>query len=630
MKIKKILAIMVLQTVIMFAAAQAAVLPKTAQLVGADTIVLIDISDFNQLRARFEKSVIYRLYKDPAMAAFVANFEGKWREKMAGEKDAVIKTLLDANSLPAGRMAFALAGGGGVQGQEMSILLISQWGPNAGKIKEAVEKMTARAVEDGAHRAIESYRDVNLVTLTTESAPRREPDFGSYKPEDGNVSIKTVQPPPERVAYCFIDDCLIAGTGIETVKFAVAQIQGASAASGSALSADVDYMGAMGAVGPYHDVDIYVNLKQLLKRFGAEDTTGEDRMFISNLGLDGLSGLGCSLGFVTDGDSAFNGKAFLKTTGSRKGVLKMLETRSWPVKPPPFVPASAYSVSFLNIDIKRAYDELNSIMFGLDPVSAMSLQKPIVEAGQGGEPAVTLRSDIIEFLGSEIVVAQNINKPFVAGVAPTDTLIAISISNRSALEKSLSRVHKQLMVPNNPEPTRELLGHTIYLLGPGAIPFLGGPAPVQPSGPGPRAVPAVPRMAFTITETHLIMGEEAAVERAVRIIGGAQSDSVNSAKWFTTAKSVVPSVVGMATFEDSAASMELLWWMLKESAKSRRGNLGMGSTAAVLATPDLWQSSDFALLPEFDVVRKYFGFSAFYGVSRDDGFLFEFKYLNPR
>jgi hypothetical protein len=56
----------------------------------------------------------------------------------------------------------------------------------------------------------------------------------------------------------------------------------------------------------------------------------------------------------------------------------------------------------------------------------------------------------------------------------------------------------------------------------------------------------------------------------------------------------------------------------------------MGSTAAVLATPDLWQSSDFGLLPEFDVVRKYFGCSAFYGVSRDDGFLFEFKYLNPR
>ncbi len=38
---------------------------------------------------------------------------------------------------------------------------------------------------------------------------------------------------------------------------------------------------------------------------------------------------------------------------------------------------------------------------------------------------------------------------------------------------------------------------------------------------------------------------------------------------------------------------------------------------------------DFSLLPDFDAVRKYFGISTFYGVSRPDGFLFEMKYLAP-
>ncbi len=38
---------------------------------------------------------------------------------------------------------------------------------------------------------------------------------------------------------------------------------------------------------------------------------------------------------------------------------------------------------------------------------------------------------------------------------------------------------------------------------------------------------------------------------------------------------------------------------------------------------------DFSLLPEFDAVRKYFGLSAFYLLSRQDRFFFEFKYLNP-
>ena len=38
---------------------------------------------------------------------------------------------------------------------------------------------------------------------------------------------------------------------------------------------------------------------------------------------------------------------------------------------------------------------------------------------------------------------------------------------------------------------------------------------------------------------------------------------------------------------------------------------------------------DFTLLPEFDVVRKYLGLVASYGLSRPDGFFFESKYINP-
>ena len=267
----------------------------------------------------------------------------------------------------------------------------------------------------------------------------------------------------------------------------------------------------------------------------------------------------------------------------------MLETRMEAIRAPAFVPASAYSVSVLNVDIRRAYDELVSIIYGFDPAEAMSLQKPLVEADANGGPAVALRPDIIEHLGSEIVIAQTINKPFSTDVMPTETLIAISVSNRSALVKSLSR----WIEPNNPEYTRELLGHTIYLLGPSGVPFFGGS-------------PGAGRMAFTITDTHLILGQEPAVERAIRTMGGAKSESIGSAEWFAAAKSAVPSAVGLVCLEDEAASGELLWWMLKESAKTLRSDMGIGSTAAVLASADLWQSADFNLLPEFGVVRKYF------------------------
>ncbi|MFH1370411.1 MAG: hypothetical protein ABII09_03890 [Planctomycetota bacterium] len=627
MRIRVVIAICIVYSAAAFAAAEAAVLPKTAELVPAETVVLVDISDVNQLVGKFEKSPVYKLYKDPAMSAFVENLTGKWREKTREEKDPVIKTILNAHGLPEGRVAFAWVltpNTGRMQGPVF--LVISQWGKNVGEIKKAIDKAIAEAVERGAHRSIEDYRDVNMVTLTTEAAPQRVPDLEGHRPEDGNITYKTVQPPPERTVYCFIDDCLIAGTDVDTVKFAVARIKGAG---GSSLAADSEYVAAMGAVGPYHDVDFYVNLKQIISRIVAEDTSGEARMTMSNLGFDNVGGLGCSLGVGATEGSSLYGKAFLRTAGSRKGILKMLEARTAAVRPPRFIPASAYSVSFLNLDIRRAYDELVSIIYGFNPAAATAMQAPLVAPEAEGEPAISLRTDIIEYLGSEVVIAQSANKPFSTGEMPSETLIAVSISNRAALEKSISLVHKRLMVPYNPEPSRELLGHTIYMLGPVGIPVLGGAVPMA-EVPSQREVPPGAKMAFTITDTHLILGPEPAVERAIRTLAGADSEPIGSAEWFAAAKSAVPSVVGLACFEDNAASGEILWWMLKENTKNRRADFGMGPAAAVLAGHDLWDLADFNLLPEFDAVRKYFGCSAFYGITRADGFLFEFKSLDKR
>jgi hypothetical protein len=616
MKIRAAFVICVVYAAVMVVGAKGATLPKTAELVGVDTVLLVDISDFNQFRNKLEKTSIYKLYNDPSMSAFAKNFTGKVREKIEGDKDSFVKGILDANVMPEGRLAFVMTAGQ----QEMSMTLISQWGRNVGKIRDIIEKMAAKSVEKGAHRGIESYRDVNIVTLTTETAAGQS----SIKGGDDNMAAKT-GPSSEKDVYCFVGDCLIMASDAEAVKFVVSQMRGAGASS---LAGDTDYIATMGAVGPYHDVDIYVNFKRVIKRLADGDTTGESQKEIANLGLDGVGGLGFSLGVAPDADSSVRGKMFLRTTGTRKGVLKILEMRSEPVRVPRFVPASACSVSFLNVDIKRAYDELCSIIYGFEPAAALMLQQPIPGTGSESEPGITIRPDIIEYLGSEIIIAQSVNKPFSKDKEPTEIYIAVGVNNRAALEKSLSLIHKRLIAPNNPEPTRELLGYTLYLMGPAGIPVLGGSVPMVEAGP--RAVPKGERLAFTITDTHLIFGQEPAVERAIRTLGGAENEPVSSAKWFNIAKAAVPSVVGSAGFEDNSASGELLWWMLKESGKSRRADIGMGPAAAVLAGPDAWGFADFSLLPEFGAVKKYFGLSAGYGISRPDGFFFEFKYLNPQ
>jgi len=144
----------------------------------------------------------------------------------------------------------------------------------------------------------------------------------------------------------------------------------------------------------------------------------------------------------------------------------------------------------------------------------------------------------------------------------------------------------------------------------------------------------MPKLAFTVTDTHVVMGVEAAVEGAVRKLSTGADDLP---RWFRRARSAIPDVVGLADLQDDAAAVQVLWKTLKEAAEEAKSSsdesgrsikVGLGSSGLSFSqsgvdfmTPDL--------LPDFEAVRKYFGISATYGIAREDGFFFEFTYLNP-
>ncbi len=616
------------------ASAQAGVLPKTARLLPPETVLLTDIDNFSQLRGQFEKTSVYKLYKDPAMAAFVEDFKTKRQEKVRKLDNEIAEAVISADILPEGRVAVALVLNEQTkEANEPPFLFITEWGENTAKIKEAVEKQVEKAIEDGSHRKTEDYRGVSIITIIRKSS--------------------------EPLSYCFIDDCLIVSANLDVLKFVIAHIKGASSPT---LADDADYTSTIAAVGPYHDIDFYVNIKQIIKMGIAEDSSGKAQSTIANLGLDNAAAFGFSVGLGRAGSSC-SGKALLKVEGGKKGILKMLEVESGGFRAPRFIPASAYSVSFLNLNIGKAYSTLGNILTSFSPQAAAWMYMPLPTSDSPDKPGLKIKDDIIDYLGSQIVIAQSINKPFSKNSTPTETLVALAASNHIALEKSLSLLHG-MMTQNNPEARRELLGHTIYVVNLLALmpPFMpGGRAPMQapleesckqrphrqyglltgqaPAGPRPSEglggpiAPQMPKVAFTITDTHLILGAEAGVERAIRRLSSAESVSVDSAKWFTSARLSLPSVVGMAGLQDNAASGELLWWMMKESTTPpiKTG----GATIPMVPNPALMFSQigldlfKFDLLPDYDIVRKYFGLSTFYGVSRPDGFFFEFEYLNP-
>jgi len=599
-------------------------LPKTAKLVPPETILLVDINNFNQLRAQFEKTNFYQLYKDPAMAPFIDNFKTKWREKKQESEREFVRTIGDAGVLPQGRVAIALVFDEKLQDVNEPILVVAQWGDKIDKVKELTNEIVRKAVEDGARRQTEDYRSVEITTIEKK--------------------------PPKALNYCFIDDCLIASTSPNVLKFVIAQIRGAGSTT---LADDRDYAATGKAVDPSNAgrIDFYVNIQQIIKTELAQDVTGSAKAFIDNMGLNNVTSFGGSVEPAGGPGGSSFAKAILKIDGAKAGICKMLEIESGPLRMPRFIAASACSVSVVNLNITKAFDELANILTRFSPQMAAIMYMPILPPGPQGEPALQLKADIVDHLGSQIILAQSIDKPQPdrgaarsADKQPspvTQSVIAVAIDNRNALEKSLSLIHSKMIAPNNPDARRELLGHTIYSVDlSGFFPGF-GPNPMTPmQAPAGSGTPKVPLSAFTVTDTHLLFASQDAIEHAIRALGGSQAESIGSAKWFNKAKSNIPSAVGIAGLQNNAVSGEYFWSTLQQTKKpddangdDKQNQLSVGVSSGSLFPQIMFTQAadmlDFSLLPEFEAVKKYFGLSTFYGISRPDGFFFEFKYLNP-
>jgi len=592
-------------------------LPKTAKLVPPETIVLAYINNFNQLWTQIEKTNFYQLYKDPAIAPFIDNFKTKWRQQKKDSERELIRMIGDAGVLPQGRVAVAL-----VFDKQMPdtnnppVLVVAQWGDKIDKVKETTDKIVRKAIEEGSRRQTDDYRGVEIITIEKQ--------------------------PSQALSYCFIDDCLIASTSPNVLKFVIAQVKGAGSTT---LADDRDYNATGKAIDPSNAgrIDLYVNIKEAVRTEFTQDTTGRAKAMIDNLGLNNVTSLGCSIEPAGGPGGSTFAKAILKIDGAKAGICKMLELESGPLRVPRFIAASACSVSVMNLNIKKAFDELANILTRFAPQMAAILYMPVLPPGPNGEPGLQLKADIIDHLGSQIILAQSIDKPQPDSSSASSTekeppiqtrsVIAVAIENRAGLEKSLSMIHSKMIAPNNP--------HTIYSVDlSGLMPMLGGPDRAQMQAPAGHDSPTMPLSAFTVTDTHLIFASEYVVEQTIRMLSS-NAESISSAKWFNKAKSSIPSTVGIAGLQDNAASGELFWSTLRQSAKpdkaagdDKHNEITVGLTSQSLFPQIMFSQSDgmidFSLLPEFDAVKKYFGISAFYGISRQDGFFFEFKYLNPQ
>ncbi|MHC4160212.1 MAG: hypothetical protein ACYSSO_14160, partial [Planctomycetota bacterium] len=158
---KSTLAAVIISVICVSGVAEAVVLPKTAKLLPPETVLLVDIDNFSRLKAQFEKTNLYELYKNPAMSAFVGDAKEKWRKKIGQlDENDIFRAIFDADVLPQGRAALAFVLGEQTKdANEPPVAIITQWGDKIDRVNEAINKMLQKNIEMGGHqKRSEDYR----------------------------------------------------------------------------------------------------------------------------------------------------------------------------------------------------------------------------------------------------------------------------------------------------------------------------------------------------------------------------------------------------------------------------------------------------------------------------------------
>ncbi len=584
-------------TALWAAPVRAASLPDSAALLAPNIQFMLSVDNVRHLRDQLEKTNLYALYHDPAMRPFSEHLQTQLDQWVQQQDDALLRQLVKMDNLPEGRVLVAgrLPTDTAAWDAEPSFVVLAQWGQSAQEMHTAIEQLLQKQLDGDTHRTTERYRGYDIVTHIS---PRRN----LYQDQEAE---------PTRMHYCFFEDITVLSNDVDMLQFALGQIDGARSRT---LADDADYQRARRAIGTGAHGEFYINLNALIESMflgGPEEFQAEMRQHLTAFGLDGLSGVSAGLTLAPEPGTNAAVTMFLPTSSPRRGILKMVELPPRPFRLPPFVDPQAGQVGFINVDFPSAAAELFEMLAAINPMYAAALNNPMTPPQADGSPGIIPKDDLLDNLGEQIIYFSSVQAdPDEAMGIREEQVYAIAVRDAQSLSRAVAGLHTQFFAVGNPDLQREFLGYTLYVLPLESL-FMPGLDPAQTRQTA---------MALAVTETHLLIGQQIALEKALqRLAEPTQTQPLAEAAWYRSAMAHMPSDAGMISMDNNRLLGKAYWNALREGKLFEPLMTEVPDEAFNIVLPALKK------LPDFDAVRQHFGITLNWLRTRPDGFLLEAK-----
>jgi len=539
--------------------------PAAPRLLPEQTVVFFSVADAPDMAERFMNTALGRMSRDEQMKPLVRSVYGSVSEALADLRERTGLSIEQILAVAQGELALAVVVGD--EGPPAVVVLIDA-GDQLSNARKLIERGTARLDESQATASEKTIAGTKL-SIYDGVGPRRR-----------------------KLIFFEKDSTIVFGSDFEVLKGLLSMWNGGK---GDTLAENPNFAAVMqrcrGAKGESPQLTWYVDPIGMMRGIGRQNVGVRMGVaMLPALGLDGLSAVGGSA--ILDA-GAFDSilQAHLLLESPRSGVLKMIALKSGPVKPEPWVPATAASYTTFHWEVETTYSTLATVYdsFRGDGALAKAMERRIM-----GPTGIDFEREIIKSLEGRVSMVSWVERPVT--IRSQASLMGLKLSDTDAVKKALEK-----FVKKRGEWKRQThAGKTYYQL---EIPQLGDNLPQGPrdSRQGPRISPC-----FGILDDYLLLANRASLYRQA-LVTAAGAKSLAEELDFKLVASKIRRQTGsrkpaMISFNRPEEGMRMLY----DLATSRRTQDRLKRRAE---ESRFFKSLDAALkehpLPPFAVLRQY-------------------------
>jgi len=620
-----------------------AAVPPAEKLLPPDTLAVVSAPEWAKLRDIYRRSPQSQFWDDAAMKPFRAKFIAKWNEELVKplERDLGVK-FADYEAVMQGQMTFAVTQEGW-QGKKQDdgtpgFVFLLDARDKSDLLKKNLADLRKKWSADGKAIKTEKIRDVefSIVPLTTNDIPQT---LRQFIPQHQDVEELGKEGAKKEVNQDVLvvgqhESLLIVGSTVKVVEKIMARVTPGNSAP--TLADQPDFESAR--VAMFRDAPLFgwMNAKTFVDVLGRTFTDSENPdapsplpipsadKIIKAAGLNGLKAVAFNFRDTGDGRAV---EFFMNAPeATRAGFMKLMSMEAKDSTVPSFVPADAVKMMRARFDCQKAIATLEKMVTDIFPDGLNTwnfILNNANEAMRQEDPEYDIRKNIFANMGDDIITYEKAPRgKSIAEIAAPPALILLGSPDAEKLAASLKGLLVILSPTGGSPKTREFLGRKIYSFTPPTM------ATSRGAG-GSKSLSYVASgnyVAFAaddaILEEYLRSGSAETPPKALRDTAGL-ADAIAK---------VAGQNAGLLTFENESERMRLAFDMLKTSAANTNSAASSVIESMIpFASPEkkLKDWLDFSLLPEYDKVSKYFGFSVWSGNANANGITFKYYVPTP-